>query len=63
MSENKYCSTINQFIEVFVRVESSKSIDGTFCPFFCCSKLIIFRCRSPPFINFELEKFEIDRRK
>lgn len=63
----KYCSKNKVFLNktnyVVLRVENSKSVYGTFCPFFICEKLIIVRCRSPPFINFELKKFEIDRRK
>ena len=66
MSEVKYCS--NQFELLDKLVNKTYSVENcipgntTFCPFFRLRKKL-YRCRSPPFINFELKKFEIDRRK
>lgn len=68
MSEKYKCCIHKLFfatekITTQTRVESRILSNATFCPFFICGKIKIFRCRSPPFINFELKKFEIDRRK
>ncbi len=68
MSERKkYCSENKKVYDLVSdkvdRVENRIPSDTVFCPFFRLWKKLIFRCRSPPFINFELKKFEVDRRK